>query len=435
MTDRQRRQRPIGPDDYVARAGHLLSHRPELAEVESRKGLGLDPNHARAHKLLAISLNNQGRYQEALASADEAVALAAEEFDAHRIRALVLCNLRRLDEAQRAIEEALRLAPEAAANYDIACRIALTRGDWGEVVSLAEAGLRLDPAEPECTWMRVWALRARGELPQALAAARQALALLPTSSDVHFVFAQTLLDLGEFDAAAEHFAESLRLNPNSRDAPEARRQLRAAVKKRYLVYRAAHELSEAVQTVPRYAWVLLGLPAVRMVVRSKHPEIAVLFPLGALAGAGLLALLWWSSDIGFNAALATHRLGRLVLTPRQRKEAYVAIGCLSCALASMVFGWPFGWAAPALSIGCLLLPVSLIGFWRTMVRQHRYRWACAAALALAATSLLISVTLIAIHSLRPGLPTFWQWTMIGSGGLYLTLTLWGLPGFVASDDV
>src|SRR5256885_9720991 len=80
-----------------------------------RRALALDATQARFHTLLGMALGSAGRYVEALASFDEAIALGAA--DAHGSRADVLVALGRLAEAVESFDRALAQDPSSVPDW------------------------------------------------------------------------------------------------------------------------------------------------------------------------------------------------------------------------------------------------------------------------------------------------------------------------------
>src|SRR5262245_13607449 len=98
------------------RRGELLfrQSRLDLAEGEFRAALAQEPNQGSAHSYLAMCLAHRRAFSEALAAAQQGVALDANEPFAHFALAHVLLDLDRPKEAAISADEAIRLAPWSA---------------------------------------------------------------------------------------------------------------------------------------------------------------------------------------------------------------------------------------------------------------------------------------------------------------------------------
>lgn len=98
---------------------------------ESRKG-GAVPMEALVYSNRSLAYCKAGRYHEALADADAALALHASWPKAHFRRGAALCGLRRGVEAVDAHAEALRLSPDESGGAGAECEAAL----WSAVQKL-----------------------------------------------------------------------------------------------------------------------------------------------------------------------------------------------------------------------------------------------------------------------------------------------------------
>ncbi len=149
------------------------------AEKQVREVLATDPEHPRAHALMALILYRRGRHGAALREADVSIGLEPTE-DAFRFKALALIGLGRRRQAIDAADAAARIAPTSA-------RAALT-----QAIAL-EADKH--PVQAEAAYRRAAALEAgsavflgnlgrfllrRGDLTSAEDIARQ---LDPTSDE------------------------------------------------------------------------------------------------------------------------------------------------------------------------------------------------------------------------------------------------------------
>ncbi len=116
----------------LIQAGNLTG-----AERLLKDALAADPEHGRAHALMAFVLYRLGRYKLALQAADASLAQDPNA-EAMRYRALILAALNRRKAALEAIEAAVRLDPE-----DAWC--AMTKGallEGAKRYAEAEAGFR-----------------------------------------------------------------------------------------------------------------------------------------------------------------------------------------------------------------------------------------------------------------------------------------------------
>ncbi len=148
---------------------------------------------------LGLGLLERGRYGEALACFDRALALRQEILQVWISRGRALCKLDRLDEAESSLREALRLKPDfASAHIELANVLDLV-GRFEEAEASVRTALRL---EPECApgyAILGKILYHRGRPGEAQASYRSAMALRPQVAEWHVGLALALLVAGQYE--------------------------------------------------------------------------------------------------------------------------------------------------------------------------------------------------------------------------------------------
>jgi tetratricopeptide (TPR) repeat protein len=186
-----------------------------MAEREFRAALAEEPQHASAHRMLALSLLYQSKFQDALVSAQEAARLDPQNAHSHYIISLILDDLKQYREAERAIDAAKKLAPSVATYHTHDAFLALQQGLYKEAIDKAKLALSLDPFNDQA--VRVLALSTinDGDAKGAIEIAEQALKIAADSEHSHALMAAILKrDKKNFAKALHHYRESLRINPN-----------------------------------------------------------------------------------------------------------------------------------------------------------------------------------------------------------------------------
>src|SRR6266545_20034 len=107
------------------------------------QSIALDPQQARAHRLLGRALAQIGRPQESLASLDRAVALGAADDPGSRADALVA--LGRLAEAVASFDRALALDPNSVADWCNRGAALLDLGRSADAVASFDRAIALAP--------------------------------------------------------------------------------------------------------------------------------------------------------------------------------------------------------------------------------------------------------------------------------------------------
>jgi tetratricopeptide (TPR) repeat protein len=347
----------------IERAGLLLQQsRFELAEREVRGVLADEPGHPIAHAWLALCLAHKKDYPAAIASAREAVGLAPDEAYVHYVMADVLGDAGKLDQALRAIRQSIELGPDEAdahaAHADILRRLERPK----ESLEAAERGLEIDPEHVACNNIRAMALVRLGRKAEAGATIGEALAREPENATTHANMGWTLLHQGDPKKAMHHFAEALRLNP---DMEWARAGIVEALKARNPLYRMflAYFLFMA-RLGPNAQWgVIIGGYLGSRVLRVISNNNAALAPYlrPVIIAYVVFAISTWLAYPLFNLLLRVHPLGRHALSADQRWGSnwlgLAMLGALAALAAWGITGDPI-WQLPALAAALVCLPVA-----------------------------------------------------------------------------
>ena len=164
------------------------------------------------------------RPADALALADEALSLHADEADLHHARGAALRLLDEPEQALEAFELAVRLDPQLTDAWLDAAEVVLE--DFGtpvEAISLlAEARRRVDDprGQAEIEFLRGLALSQMEDFTGALQALDEAARLGPTLPDVHAERAGVIVELLDMEGAEEALARALELQPGDARAHE-----------------------------------------------------------------------------------------------------------------------------------------------------------------------------------------------------------------------
>ncbi len=162
------------------------------------RAVALKPDYAEAYNNRALILQELNRPADALASLDRGVALTPDNARAHNNRGAVLQDLKRFDEALAAHAQALALKPDfAEAQFNTATALrALKRFD--EAIAAFEKALALRPDYPEAYQNLGVTLQDEKRLEEAVAAYRKAIALRPHYAEAYNNLGFCELQLGRF---------------------------------------------------------------------------------------------------------------------------------------------------------------------------------------------------------------------------------------------
>ncbi|MGB3545130.1 tetratricopeptide repeat protein [Rubrivirga sp.] len=340
------------PDqDVRERALRLVENRrPDLAEPELRRAIGLEPDDAHLRCLLSLVLAALDRLDDALEEAYKAIGVEPDYYYAHYARSNVLLGLGRYDEAAEAAREAVRLDPtDVTSRVQFASTLYRQREYDRALVEVGRA-LELDPESTGALGLRASILRQRGQHQEATELIEAALALDPDNARIHTIYGKTLLDTGREREAVDAFLEALRLEPGEEPA---RRGVLDAMKARNAVYRGLLRIGDwlgRLSTFWRRALIALG---VVLAVASR--------PLFGLYLA--VVLLGWIGQPLYNVALLSDPFGRRVLTRAETIGGPLIAACLGLGMIAIVAGIAFDQSATITAGGVLLtmsIPISVV---------------------------------------------------------------------------
>jgi tetratricopeptide (TPR) repeat protein len=346
----------------------LLLHeqgRNELAEKELRAHLVDDPGDGFAHAVLALTLVDMERYDDAEAAAGQAIANEPQLAFAHHAMAVVLSERRRLVDAERAIREAIRLAPTSADSHAVLSSIEYGHRRWQAALDAAEKGLEFDPEHVGCSNLRAMALVNLGRASEAGTTIDRTLSRSPESALSHANMGWTLLEQGQRKLAMEHFRESLRLDPMNQWAKAGLVEAMKAGNPLYGVMLRYFMWMEKLSEKAGFAVIVggyVGYQALRSVARTS-PELAP-FVLPLIVLYVVFCLLTWLARPLSNLTLLLHPVGRHALSGDQLGQGRLVGGTLALAVLATVAEI----ATPgdthllfvALTFGVLSLPLSAV---------------------------------------------------------------------------
>ncbi len=152
----------------------------KIAYDAAGQALGLDPKNARAHTVLALIQLVDGRYAEAIDSANRAVTAQPNDVEALGNLALVLAHTGDREAAKREIDKALRFDPAPSANFQLLAGVTLytARENERAIVLLELASGNLPDNEPIAEYLAA-AYAHQDEPEKAAQSSRQAAEAVP----------------------------------------------------------------------------------------------------------------------------------------------------------------------------------------------------------------------------------------------------------------
>jgi Flp pilus assembly protein TadD len=308
--------------------------RNEMAVDEFRQHLLEAPDDPDGHIQLSLALTELKKFSEARPHAEQAIALVPDSPLPHF--ALAHCAYRegKRREARAAIEEAIRLDAHDPDLFNLRGWIHFQESRWTEALADANAGLEDDPDHVGCLNLRAQALVMSKDRKSAAATLGKALQRHPDDASLHANTGWACLERGEPKLAMEHFREALRLEPN---LEWARRGIVEAMKARHFIYRLFLRWLFAMMKLPprvQIGIVVGALIGINVAVRldDRYPALKP-FVWPALIAYLAFAVLTWVAEPVFNLVLGLSRFGRLALSPKERREAYIIGASIAVSIA------------------------------------------------------------------------------------------------------
>jgi len=183
----------------------------------AQRALGLDPDHAASHAVLAVILLDARRLRAAGIEARAALALDGNDGFVHRAAAHVLLAERKLDDAWAHCLVALDGPSATPGAYVLGARIRILQGEHAHALELLEEALALDPGHGDAlTELARLALRA-GDLAEAAQRIGLALEADPVDRAAHVVAGFIDLARGDTTGAEQHARFVLAQHATSHD--------------------------------------------------------------------------------------------------------------------------------------------------------------------------------------------------------------------------
>jgi uncharacterized protein (TIGR02466 family) len=170
------------------------------------------------HHVLALALDGQKKFAEAVTSYQNALKLQPSTPDLQFNLGIALTQLNRLDESANAYEQAIRIQPVFFEAHGNLGTILQRQGKLEEAIASYQKGLQINPQDARGHFNLGTALRDKGDLPAAINAYKKAIQLFPNYTDAHNNLGETLRDFGDMDAAVKSYQAALALNASHPNA-------------------------------------------------------------------------------------------------------------------------------------------------------------------------------------------------------------------------
>lgn len=172
------------------------------------------PQHAPAHRWLALALQQQGQTEAALEAVQQALRLAPDDADLHLQHAGLLLAQRQFDDAGQALQRTTGLNPNALDAYLMQAHLALGRMDADEAHRLSQLASKVDPDHPELHAIDGMVALQRGDADRALALLSAAAQAMPDDPRVLYALGFAYLRKDMLAFAEQAFRRVLELSPS-----------------------------------------------------------------------------------------------------------------------------------------------------------------------------------------------------------------------------
>ena len=166
------------------------------------------------HDNLGLTLQSQGRFDEAVTHHRHALRIDPEDPDTHFNLGQALISQGKLDEAITHFTEVIRTKPDFAdAHRNLAYALG-RQGKLDEAIPHFIKSLQIEPDNAEVHVNLGVALARQGKLEEAIKHYTEALRIKPDFADAHYSLGVALAQQGKLEEAITHFTEALRIRPN-----------------------------------------------------------------------------------------------------------------------------------------------------------------------------------------------------------------------------
>jgi tetratricopeptide (TPR) repeat protein len=227
-----------------------------------------DARTARLHYNAGTRLRREGRFEEAIAEFEEALALNPQHAATHNNLGITLAAQGKPAEAIPHYEETLRLDPDfAEAYFNLAEALRATQR-VGESVTAYERSLALEPAQPVVHYNLGTALDQLGRGDEAVPHYREAIALRPSFARAHYNLGNALAARGDLAEAITHFEAAVEITPGY---AEAHHNLATALSMTAQPRRAIEHFQLAARAQPD--WVMPYLSLAQLFATHEDPAV------------------------------------------------------------------------------------------------------------------------------------------------------------------
>jgi protein O-GlcNAc transferase len=211
--------KPHGADALVNRGNTLRQQRRyDEALASYQQAIALEPDHAEAFLSRGNVLQELRRFEEAVASYDRAISLRPDFADAFYNRGIALMRLSQFDEALASYDGAIAASPYYVGAYNNRGNVFQLMRRPVEALASYDQAIAVKPDYVDALYNRGMVLQALGRFEEAVASFDRVIALSPGYAEAFNDRGIALGELKRLDDALASFDRAIVLKPNYAEA-------------------------------------------------------------------------------------------------------------------------------------------------------------------------------------------------------------------------
>jgi tetratricopeptide (TPR) repeat protein len=310
-------------DTLYERAAVLYQQNRYQQAMESlEQAIALDPNHVACLHLLAEIKLAMDEPKQAKTIIDSAIAITPYADYLFATKARIMIDVERYDEAEQLLKQAIQLNPNDSYHFAMLAQISLSRKRYQEAENLSDKALSLAPDNVLALNTKSTAQLKLNKKTEAEETMRGALGENPEDSYTHATYGWNQLELGNHARALEHFKEALKFNPNN---PYAQSGMVQALQAQYFIYRWFLKYQFWIGNMAaKYQWgFIIGFYLFTRVLDYVGSAIPILEPFltPIVILLGLIALSTWIIGPLSQLLFSTNKYAQHLLSTKEKRAS------------------------------------------------------------------------------------------------------------------
>ncbi len=182
------------------------------------EALDRNPNYADAHLCLGITLSTVGKIEDAIEHYKKVIELDPNDYRAHCGLGQAFYSLGKFDDAQHCYNEAIKLKPDYAVAHKSLAMVFHQQSRIDEAIIHYKRVLELEPDDADTHNTLGMILGRQGKFDEAVKYFEQAVSIKPDFIEAHKALSVTLAMMGKSGQAVDCFRKVLQLKPDDVEA-------------------------------------------------------------------------------------------------------------------------------------------------------------------------------------------------------------------------